>query len=241
MSEPAQSGWRERRRASAIAEIKGLARELLVSGGPTAISLRAISRKMGMVPSALYRYYPTLDDLVAALRSDLFEELGQATAAARDTSADDHPTARIAAMARAFRDWGLAHREEFGLIFGPPVPGTSVGKDADFDHGAACIGVAFLNEFVELSRRGELIVPPGETGPDRLIPHFGAYVAANEGIEVPVVFAFLSAWTRLYGIIAMEIFGHAGWAVTDPEEFFERELAGFVRQLTQDGARAALG
>jgi AcrR family transcriptional regulator len=237
MSDLAQSRWRERRRASTIAEIKGLARELLVAGGPAAITLRAISRDMGMVPSALYRYYPNLDDLVAALRGDLFQELGQVTAAAKEDPADAHPTARITAMARAFRGWGLAHREEFGLILGPPMPGTSIDKDADIDHGAACIGMAFLEEFVELWRRGELIVSPVEPTRDRLVPPFGAYIARNEGIEVPVVFAFLSAWTRLYGIIAMEIFGHMGWAVTDPEEFFETELTDFVGQFTQGEPR----
>jgi AcrR family transcriptional regulator len=238
MSDPAQSGWRERRRASAIAEIKGLARELLVSGGPEAISLRAISREMGMVPSALYRYYPTLDDLIAALRGDLFHELGHVTAEAKEHPADAHPTARITAMARAFRSWGLAHREEFGLILGPPVPGTSVSNEGDVDHGVACIGIAFLEEFVELWRRGELVVPAVESASDPLVPPFGAYIARNEGIEVPVVFAFLSAWTRLYGIIAMEIFGHMGWAVTDTEEFFETELTNFVRQLTQSEPKA---
>jgi AcrR family transcriptional regulator len=238
MSDPAQSRWRERRRASTIAEIKGLARELLVNGGPEAISLRAISREMGMVPSALYRYYPNLDDLMAALRGDLFEELGQVTAAAKEHPAHAHPTARITAMARAFRSWGLAHREEFGLILGPPVHGTSVDNDGDIDHGTACIGIAFLEEFVELWRLGELIVPVVESVRDPLVPPFGAYIARNEGIEVPVVFAFLSAWTRLYGIIAMEVFGHMGWAVTDPEEFFETELTNFVRQLSQGEPRA---
>jgi AcrR family transcriptional regulator len=233
MSDSAQAGWRERHRASTIAEIKGLARELLVAGGPTAISLRAISREMGMAPSALYRYYPSLDELVAALRTDLFAELGQATEAARAELPEAHPADRLVAMARALRSWGLAHREEFGLILGPPVPGTDAGDGASgrSDEGVACIGVAFLEEIMALGLRGELVLPPAQPGADRLVPPLGIYMAGREGLEAPVVFAFLSAWTRLYGIIAMEIFGHMGWAVTDPEAFFESELVGFIRQL----------
>lgn len=227
--------WRERRRAEAVAEMKDVARRLLVTGGPAAVSLRAISREMGMTTSALYRYYPSLDALVAALRVDLFEELGEVTQAARDKVGDD-PALRVAAMARAFRQWGLEHRQEFGLMLGPPVHGP-VGADGstESDHAAACVGVAFLSEFAELWRRGELATPKVEAAEERLVPTLGAYVAENEHIELPVVFAFLSAWTRLYGMIAMEIFGHMDWAVTDPEEFFETELGEFIRQLSGDG------
>src|SRR3954453_18475596 len=95
--------WRERRRAETVTEIKDVARRLLVAGGPPAVSLRAISREMGMTPSALYRYFPGLDALVAALRGELFEELGRVTQAARDEVPADDPIQRITAMARAFR------------------------------------------------------------------------------------------------------------------------------------------
>ncbi|MFD0430956.1 TetR/AcrR family transcriptional regulator [Streptomyces zhihengii] len=78
------TNWREKRRASAVAEIKDVAKELLVKGGPGAVSLRAISREMGMTPSALYRYYPSLEALLADVRSDLFQELGAVTTLARD-------------------------------------------------------------------------------------------------------------------------------------------------------------
>ncbi|MEU5987387.1 TetR/AcrR family transcriptional regulator [Spirillospora sp. NPDC047418] len=228
--------WRERRRAEAVAEIKDVARRLLVAGGPTAVSLRAISREMGMTTSALYRYYPSLDALVAALRVDLFEEVGGVTQAARGEAGGDDPIPRVAAMARAFRRWGLAHRQEFGLMLGPPVHGLGEADEpAERDSAAACLGVAFLEEFAELWRRGELRAPRADVAQGhRLVPSLGDYVAGSDGIELPVVFAFLSAWTRLYGIIAMEIFGHMDWAVSDPEAFFEMELTEFVRQLGGD-------
>lgn len=235
MGELASVGWRERHRASTLAEIKDLARELLVTGGPAAISLRAISRAMGMAPSALYRYYPSLEELVAALRNDLFHELGQATYAARVELPEAHPTVRIAAMARAFRQWGLTHPEGFGLILGPPLPGTSAGDErssARADEGAACVGVLFLDEFVELRRCGELVLPAVAPDESKLIASLGAYVRGRDDLEPSVVFAFLSAWARLYGVIAMEVFGHMGWAVTDSEVLFESELENFVRQLT---------
>jgi AcrR family transcriptional regulator len=226
--------WRERRRAEAITEIKDVARRLLVAGGPSAITLRAISREMGMTTSALYRYFARLDALVATLRAELFEELGRVTQAARDEVTEDDPILRVIAMARAFRRWGLEHRQEFGLMLGPPVAGVADadGEPSEPDAAVACVGVSFLGEFAELWRRGTLAVPSTDPLEGNLVPSLDMYVAERADLEPPVVFAFLSAWTRLYGIIAMEIFGHMTWAVTDTEEFFEAELAEFARQLS---------
>ncbi len=45
---------RERLRTATLNEIKQAARQLLVQGGPAAISLRAIARDMGLTAAALY-------------------------------------------------------------------------------------------------------------------------------------------------------------------------------------------
>src|SRR5215475_4645 len=79
---------RERLREGTVADIKRTARELLVYGGPSAISLRAIARTLGMSAAALYRYFPSLEALVMELAGDLYDELRKAvTAAARDAMA----------------------------------------------------------------------------------------------------------------------------------------------------------
>jgi hypothetical protein len=48
-----------------------------------------------------------------------------------------------------------------------------------------------------------------------------------------VIYLFVAAWTRLYGIVAMEVFGHLRWAMTDVEPLFEVELARTVTQLAR--------
>src|SRR5690349_11177247 len=111
---------RERLRSAAVAEIKGLARKLLVEGGAAAISLRAIAREMGMTAPAIYRYFPSLDALVMELTSDLYDELRETIEAARDASPPGEPLLQLAAMARAFRRWSIGHAAEFGLMFGNP-------------------------------------------------------------------------------------------------------------------------
>ena len=46
-----------------------------------------------------------------------------------------------------------------------------------------------------------------------------------------MAWAFLSGWTRLYGLIAMEVFDQISWAMTDPEHLFELELTTFATEL----------
>jgi len=232
---------RERLRTATVAEIKDLARRLLVTGGPTAISLRAIAREMGMTAPAIYRYFPSLDALVVELTEDLYDELRESIEAARDgcpadgSAAEASPLAQLAEMARAFRRWSIAHPAEFGLMFGNPVPGVATFEDGCVtpDHAGARFGAPFLAGFARVWQRAPFPTPPAALIEARLGPHLAPYTAQH-GTDLPVqvIYAYLSAWTRLYGLVAMEVFGHLQWAVTEVEPLFEVELAAFVAQLT---------
>ena len=116
---------RDRVRAATIEEIKGTARQLLVDEGPDAVSLRAIGRAMGMTAPALYRYFGNREDLLQHVCGDIFTEIAADIHAeigrAAQASGGDM-TAKLIAACRAFRSWALAHRPEFGLLFGTPLP-----------------------------------------------------------------------------------------------------------------------
>ncbi len=232
---------RERLRTATVAEIKDLARRLLVSGGPGAISLRAIARDMGMTAPAIYRYFPSLDALVAELTEDLYDELRESVEAARDkVTGDATPLVKLIEMARGFRRWSITHPAEFGLMFGSPVPGVATFEDGCIapDHAGARFGAPFLEAFAQLWQSAPFPTPPAELIEARLGPHLAPYTAQH-GTDVPVqvIYAYISAWTRLYGLVAMEVFGHLQWAVTDVEPLFEVELAAFVAQLSADDTR----
>src|ERR1700755_2544603 len=107
---------RERLRTATVAEIKDHGRRLLNSGGSSAVSLRAIARDMGMTAPAIYRYFPSLDALVHELTEDLYDELREHIEAARDPLPSTQPVTQLAAMAREFRRWCLAHPPEFLLM-----------------------------------------------------------------------------------------------------------------------------
>ena len=122
---------RARVRAEMIAEIKAVARRHLATDGAN-LSLRAVARDMGMVSSALYRYFASRDDLLTALILDAYNALGDAVEAA-DAAVTDRARLRVRwlAAARAVRGWALANPAEYALLYGSPVPGYAAPAGHD--------------------------------------------------------------------------------------------------------------
>jgi AcrR family transcriptional regulator len=120
---------RARVRAEMIAEIKTIARRHLETDGAN-LSLRAVARDMGMVSSALYRYFASRDDLLTALILDAYNAVGEAAEAA-DAAVTDRSQlrARWLATARGIRGWALRTPAEYALLFGTPVPGYAAPAD----------------------------------------------------------------------------------------------------------------
>src|SRR5690349_14129905 len=55
--------------------------ELARAGGPDAVVLREVTRKVGVVPNAAYRHFANHDELLAAVCTEAMRELGTRTAA----------------------------------------------------------------------------------------------------------------------------------------------------------------
>lgn len=246
MTAPTRRG---RIRTATVTEIKACARQLLVTGGPRAISLRGIARDMGMTAPAIYRYFDGIEALIGALAGDLYDELRECVEAARD-AAGDEPLGQLGAMARAFRRWSVTHPVEFALIFGTPVPGMATFETdcAGAEHPAARFGAVFMRPFVELWRRNPPETPrgvPTET-PDGLRPGTSGAGPVDGRLgdaldplrqtlgDLPpeAAYVLLSGWTRLYGLVSLDVFHHLGWAVTDPEALFEAGLAACLREIS---------
>lgn len=116
-------GARARARTEVTSAIKDEARRQLAADGAAKLSLRAVARELGMVSSALYRYFPSRDDLLTALIIDAYDSLGEAGEAAHSAVADAGPLRRWVAVCEAVRGWALGHPHEYALIYGSPVPG----------------------------------------------------------------------------------------------------------------------
>jgi AcrR family transcriptional regulator len=229
-------------------EITATARRLLVEQGPDAMSLRAIAREMGMTAPGLYRYYGSREELFRHVIASIFRELSgrirlaidqvaltrDGAAVARGAASPEdirrHLAEKMVTACRAFRSWALSHKDEFGLVFGVPLPGLDDGR---FDVAQECaleFAGTFYALFLELWRAAPFPVPgPADIDPG-LRAQLGRYraILATDAPEGAVL-VFLRCWVLLYGAVSMEVFGHLGFALDDPAPMFEFTLADLAR------------
>ncbi|TJZ44087.1 TetR/AcrR family transcriptional regulator [Streptomyces piniterrae] len=227
-------GARERARSEITAAIKDEARRQLAAEGAAKLSLRAVARELGMASSALYRYFPSRDDLLTALIVDAYNAVGEAAEAAGDTARDTargpsagRPLARWSAICAAVRDWALAHPHEYALIYGSPVPGYHAPRSTT--EPAARVGLALIGVVRDAHAAGAL-KEPAEPLPDPVVGDALA-LAAELGVELPgaVMARLIGAWAQLFGLLSFELFGQFNGVVEARTEFFEQS----VRQLAR--------
>jgi AcrR family transcriptional regulator len=230
---------RDRLRADTVREIKDTARRVLVEHGGEGFALRAIAREMGMTAPALYRYFDSREDLVEHVVADLYDELCAHLEQARDAADPATPAVQLLACSRAFRRWAIAHRQEFGLLFGSAGDGVVPSHDrlhADPGSPAHAAAQRFGAIFATLMAQIYLSRPFPVPAEQELDPALAAQLREWLGefpFELPlgVVRVFLSCWIRLYGLVAMEIFGHLKFALADAEPMFEAELHSLAEVL----------
>jgi AcrR family transcriptional regulator len=219
---------RERVRAELTDEITAAARRQLAEVGAAALSLRAVAREVGMVSSAVYRYFPSRDDLLTRLIIDGYDALGATAEAADDPAAP--PMARWLAVCRAVRAWALAHPHEYALLYGSPVPGYSAPRDTV--PAASRVGVVLGRVLGDAARSGALPEGTGERDPG-LVSEAAVDVLGGEhpSLDEKVRTRALLAWSALYGTISFELFGHFVGSVEDGDRYFDRamsDLAGLI-------------
>src|SRR6202045_5328328 len=100
---------RERVREELTREITEIARSQLATEGAAGLSRRAVAREMGMVSSAIYRYFPSRDDLLTTLIIDGYNAVGAAVEKADAQAPQEDYAGRWLTACRAVRNWALAH------------------------------------------------------------------------------------------------------------------------------------
>ncbi|GAA3118124.1 AcrR family transcriptional regulator [Kribbella aluminosa] len=215
---------RDRRRAATLAEIKAAARRLLVSGGTPAVGLRAVARELGLTPPALYRYFPSHEALISALIADLYDEL--TTALLSLQTGDIDLSNRLFLLANGLRDWALAHPAEFGLVFGTAVPNPEDDEhEVTPGHQAAMrFGGLFKELVAQIWHQKPFPHPTDEQLGTVLVEQLTAESEHFHGMPAGAIYLSLNYWTRLYGLICMEVFGQLHWVLPDAAAYFEAQL-----------------
>jgi AcrR family transcriptional regulator len=221
---------RERLRAETTEEITATALALLAEGGPDAVTLRAIAREMGMTAGAIYGYFPTRDDLINRLITDVYTSLVDAVEAARDARPPDDAGGRIVAWGQALREWSVANPAGFRLVYGDAVPGyrpREGGVAAEPAH-RACMGLTQL--VASVWPQAAPRQPAAEWS------DFAPGLVTEVRREFPdlppaAVGLALRMWGRMHGLVALEVYGHLRGQTTDPAKLYEAELRDLVRSL----------
>jgi AcrR family transcriptional regulator len=224
------AGARARVRAELTREIAEVARRHLAVEGAAGLSLRAVAREMGMASSAVYRYFPSRDDLLTALIIDAYNAIGEAAEAADADVSRDDLFGRWQAVCGAVRAWALAHPHEYSLVYGSPVPGyaapeTTIGP-------AGRVALVLCRIVAEGVASGAVDGKTDETGLD-------ATIATGLAVEVglpddpsgSLAARAVLAWTTVFGLINFELFGHTHNVVVDDEAYFVGMTARSAAQL----------
>ncbi|GAA4071913.1 TetR/AcrR family transcriptional regulator [Actinomadura miaoliensis] len=215
---------RARVRAELTREITEIARRQLATEGAAGLSLRAVAREMGMVSSAIYRYFPSRDDLLTALIIDGYNAVGEAVERADEQARGRPYGERWLAVCRAVREWALAHPHEYALLYGSPVPGYKAPQDTV--SAAMRDTVVFARIVTEAYEAGAL-EPAGPCPP--LPDALRADLERTRGhvrMDVPdeVAARALTAWAGLFGTVSFELFGQFDNAIDNRAPYFDHAM-----------------
>jgi AcrR family transcriptional regulator len=224
---------RERIREETTAEIKSIALQQLTALGAGSISLRGIAAEMGMTARAIYTYFPTRDDLITALTSEINTSLADALDRARDRAPADEGSGLIS-WGVALREWAIAHPAEFRLIYGDPVPGYAPPEDGPGSEAARriCVG---LNRLVA----DEVWPKHPELTANARWSDFPSDYVSKIRTDAPEITAALAAlalrvWARIHGLVTLEVYGHLRAVYNDPAAIQRADLISIVEYLGAD-------
>ncbi len=215
---------RERLRADTEREIRQAARALLVERGRDAVTLRAIARELGITAPALYRYYDSHDALLRQLCDDICADMAGALYAAIAADTSGQVGCQVRVVCHSFRRWALAHPQEFALVFASPrdplgadqfgsvfleLAGRLIASNLVANHADDPVPAA-LHE--DLAKFQQTLVDAVQT--------HGVSVG-DDVLNLGKIYHIVQSWVRLYGHVALEVFGRFPFAVSNPEPMFD--------------------
>ncbi|WP_327134541.1 TetR/AcrR family transcriptional regulator [Streptomyces sp. NBC_01343] len=210
---------RERYRQQVREEVKEKAWQQIAGSGASALSLNAIAKQMGMSGPALYRYFANRDELITELIRDAYRSLADAFAGA-GTGEEGAGRAGLAALAQVLRRWALEDPHRYFLVYGTPVPGYHAPQDT----------TAITAEMMSVLLDACTAEAPEERD-GALEEHLAGHrewAGSHPDAPPSALRLALAFWSRLHGVLSLELAGHFTGMGLDPARLYAAEVAGLT-------------
>ena len=215
---------RERRHEQTRQEIKQIARQQMAQQGTTSLSLRGIAASMGMSAPSLYNYYTNRDDLVTDLLVESYTHQAEALEQASASCQGQEAIPCLLTTLLAYRQWAVEHPHEFALIAGSPIPGYVAPVEQTLPLARRSLKV--ILDLLQRAWDEHLLCPqPGlpDIAADAFNQEFITW-CREHGYALSVVTLFLELYAFLQGMIALEVFGHLPFLLTDSVAFYRTAI-----------------
>lgn len=209
--------------------IKETAWKQIAETGASAMSLRAIARELNITAPAIYNYFPSRDDLVTALIVDAFNSLGKSQGDSLRDLPEDDLTTHLSVLGLAYRDWAITYPQRYQLIFGTPIPGYEAPAEITVSAAAESL-VPLLETIQAIFIAGRLRADRSAPMTPELKSMLEAWSQFTGGTNVDVLYVALVIWSRVHGMVSIEIGQQFPSFITDPGEVFRREIDNTVLQ-----------
>jgi AcrR family transcriptional regulator len=219
---------RERLRLEALQQIRRHGYEQIAAGGPTALSLNGIAKAMGMSGPGMYRYFASRDELLATLVTESYEDLAQALEAAATAARDAPPEARLRTAMNAYRDWARSSPHRYRLVFGSTYGSGELDPERIIPAAARSMAVVLT----DLAGLDPTTPAPTVNNPAlrRAVARWGKVRAGGQISDPGVLLLGLLAWSRMHGIVSLEIEGFYEQVGVDPDLLYEAEIDHLIEQ-----------
>ena len=212
--------------------IKETAWKQIAETGAATLSLRAIARELNITAPAIYNYFPDRDALVTALIVDAFTSLGKAQ---RDVVQDlplDNLPLHLSTLGLAYREWAVTYPQRYQLIFGTPLPGYEAPEEITLP--AAQTSILPLTETVlGLITNGQFRLEHTTPLTPALKSMLEDWSEASGGVHIEALYHALIIWSRVHGLVSMEIGNQLPGFITDPGEVYRREISAILKQYVE--------
>lgn len=209
--------------------IKETAWKQITETGAAALSLRAIARELKITAPAIYNYFPRRDDLVTALIVDAYNSLADAQEATLEHLAADNLSGHLSALGLAYREWAVTYPQRYQLIFGTPIPNYHAPEEATLPAAARAL-IPLTRTIQEIASAGNLRTERLAKMTPKLKSMLIAWQKFEGGSDFEVLYLAWVIWSRVHGLVMLEITNQIPSFFNEPAELFRREINNILLQ-----------